>query len=52
MSKGDALGDVALEALNALLEECLLLLGDAIQRADDLFGTVGLLLISQVHKFQ
>ena len=38
----DALLDVALEALNAGLEELLLLVGDAVKDVDGLLGTVGL----------
>lgn len=34
--------DVALEALNAGLEELLLLVGDAVKDVDGLLGTVGL----------
>lgn len=47
MDKVDALGDVALEALNALLQKSLLLLGDALQRVDSLLSAVGLCTVSQ-----
>jgi hypothetical protein len=42
VGKFDTLLDVALEALDSLGQETLLLLGDALQGVDGLFGTVGL----------
>jgi hypothetical protein len=38
----DALLDVVLEALNGLLQELLLLVGDTLQGVEGLLGTVGL----------
>ena len=46
MGEGDALADVALEALDGLLQEALLLLGDALKRVLDLLGAVGLVHVS------
>lgn len=43
MRKGNALSDVSLEAFNSLLQETLLLLGDALERVNGLLGTVRLL---------
>lgn len=43
MDKGNALLDVALQALNRGLQESLLLVGNALQRILDLLDTVGLL---------
>lgn len=43
MDKGNALLDVALQALNRGLQESLLLAGNALQRVLDLLDTVGLL---------
>lgn len=42
MNKVDALCDVALETFNALLQETLLLFGDAFQGVGGLLDTVGL----------
>lgn len=42
VGKFDTLLDVALEALDSLGQETLLLLGNALQGVDGLFGTVGL----------
>lgn len=42
MGKLDALGNVALEALDGLGQQGLFLLGDALQGVGGLFGTVGL----------
>ena len=43
VDKGNALLDVALQALNRGLQESLLLVGNALQRILDLLDTVGLL---------
>jgi hypothetical protein len=45
----DALCDVALETLDALLQESLLLLGDVLQGVGDLLDTVGLWGVSQLY---
>lgn len=50
MGKVDTLLDVALEALDSLGQEALLLLGDALQGVDGLLGTVGLYLLSVTDK--
>lgn len=42
VGKLDALGNVALEALHGLCQECLFLLGDTLQRVGGLLDTVGL----------
>jgi hypothetical protein len=42
VGKGHALADVALKALNCLLQESLLLLGNALQRVVGLLSAVGL----------
>ncbi len=42
MGKLDTLGNVALEALNGLGQQGLLLVGNALQWVGGLFGTVGL----------
>jgi hypothetical protein len=47
VDEADALGNVALETLNALGQKALLLLGDALQRVDGLLSTVGLCKVSQ-----
>lgn len=47
VDEADALGNVALETLNALGQKALLLLGDALQRVDGLLGAVGLCKVSQ-----
>lgn len=49
MHEADALCDVALETLNALLQESLLLLGDVFQGVGGLLGTVGLWDVSQLY---
>ena len=47
VGEGDALFDVALEALDGLGQELLLLLRDVTQGVDGLLGSVGLGLVSQ-----
>lgn len=42
MSKGDTLADVALQALNRLLQESLLLIGDSLEGIMSFLSTVGL----------
>lgn len=42
MGEVDALADVSLEISDGLLQEGLLLFGDALQRVDGLLSTVGL----------
>lgn len=46
MGKFDTLGDVALEALDGLLQERLLLVGDALEGVGGLLSAVGLCMIS------
>lgn len=42
MGKVDALGDVALEIIDGLVQKSLLLLSNALQRIDGLLSAVGL----------
>jgi len=52
VSERNTLLDVALQALDSGLQECLLLVGDIGEDIDGLLGTVGLIVVSSLHKLK